>query len=199
MSAHWWILFFAAISCSLVSSLSMFRGDRGQRSNQGYLNPSSSANTSPLFSSDPNSPDDEAYWTPYGSSQEPGTLDRAHCVVTSAQNLGLKLSLLRAVLCIKYPHCDDRIQRLVDVCVEFQCESSCRLSADVDACLDMCIDTSLPQSQPESTGDDDLGVARSKRYRLGLYDCISSYCSALNGDDRKSCIVHYCHRSATAQ
>ncbi len=36
-----------------------------------------------------------------------------------------------------------------------------------------------------------------KRYRLGLYDCISSYCSELSGADRKSCIINYCHRSTT--
>lgn len=36
-----------------------------------------------------------------------------------------------------------------------------------------------------------------KRYRLGLYDCISSYCGELEGEPRKSCIVNYCHRSST--
>ena len=36
-----------------------------------------------------------------------------------------------------------------------------------------------------------------KRYRLGLYDCISSYCGDLEGEDRKSCIINYCHRSST--
>lgn len=36
-----------------------------------------------------------------------------------------------------------------------------------------------------------------KRYRLGLYDCISSYCGSLHGEDRKSCIINYCHRSST--
>ncbi len=39
--------------------------------------------------------------------------------------------------------------------------------------------------------------AMEKRYRLGLYDCISSYCSELSGADRKSCIINYCHRSTT--
>ena len=42
-----------------------------------------------------------------------------------------------------------------------------------------------------------LGQSRNKRYRLGLYDCISSYCGNLHGEDRKSCIVNYCHRSST--
>ncbi len=36
----------------------------------------------------------------------------------------------------------------------------------------------------------------AKRYRLGLYDCISSYCGSLKGESRKSCIVNLCHRSA---
>ena len=42
------------------------------------------------------------------------------------------------------------------------------------------------------------GLSRAeKRYRLGLYDCISSYCGQLSGTDRKSCIINYCHRSTT--
>ncbi len=36
----------------------------------------------------------------------------------------------------------------------------------------------------------------SKRYRLGLYDCISSYCGSLSGESRKLCIVEQCHRTA---
>jgi hypothetical protein len=35
----------------------------------------------------------------------------------------------------------------------------------------------------------------SKRYRLGLYDCISSYCGESVAEKRKSCIINYCHRS----
>ena len=34
----------------------------------------------------------------------------------------------------------------------------------------------------------------SKRYRLGLYDCISSYCGDSEGEKRLSCISFYCHR-----
>ena len=41
------------------------------------------------------------------------------------------------------------------------------------------------------------GMSMIKRYRLGLYDCISSYCGQLSGADRKSCIINYCHRSTT--
>ena len=41
----------------------------------------------------------------------------------------------------------------------------------------------------------EMGI--KKRYRLGLYDCISSYCGQLSGEDRKSCIINYCHRSTT--
>ena len=33
-----------------------------------------------------------------------------------------------------------------------------------------------------------------KRYRLGLYDCISSYCGETEGEKRLSCISFYCHR-----
>ena len=40
-------------------------------------------------------------------------------------------------------------------------------------------------------------MSLKKRYRLGLYDCISSYCGQLSGADRKSCIINYCHRSTT--
>ena len=35
-----------------------------------------------------------------------------------------------------------------------------------------------------------------KRYRLGLYDCISSYCRSLKGESRKTCIVNFCHRQS---
>ena len=35
-----------------------------------------------------------------------------------------------------------------------------------------------------------------KRYRLGLYDCISSYCGSLKGESRKTCIVNFCHRQS---
>ena len=38
---------------------------------------------------------------------------------------------------------------------------------------------------------------RVKRYRLGLYDCITSYCGKLEGPDRQGCIVNSCHRSST--
>ena len=41
--------------------------------------------------------------------------------------------------------------------------------------------------------DRDLG--RTKRYRLGLYDCISSYCGGAMGTDRENCIIKNCHRS----
>ena len=34
-----------------------------------------------------------------------------------------------------------------------------------------------------------------KRYRLGLYDCISSYCGETEGEKRLSCISFYCHRA----
>ena len=33
-----------------------------------------------------------------------------------------------------------------------------------------------------------------KRYRLGLYDCISSYCGETEDEKRLSCISFYCHR-----
>ena len=36
-----------------------------------------------------------------------------------------------------------------------------------------------------------------KRYRLGLYDCISSYCGETEGEKRLSCISFYCHRDWT--
>ena len=38
-----------------------------------------------------------------------------------------------------------------------------------------------------------------KRYRMSLYDCISSYCASYQGEDRKSCIVYYCHRSRAGE
>ena len=40
------------------------------------------------------------------------------------------------------------------------------------------------------------GAKVEKRYRLGLYDCISSYCGSLKGESRKTCIVNFCHRQS---
>ena len=40
------------------------------------------------------------------------------------------------------------------------------------------------------------GAKVAKRYRLGLYDCISSYCGSLTGESRKTCIVNFCHRQS---
>lgn len=37
-----------------------------------------------------------------------------------------------------------------------------------------------------------------KRYRIGLYDCIRSYCSNRRGHSRKSCILGYCHRNTVS-
>ena len=57
-------------------------------------------------------------------------------------------------------------------------------------------DLNLSRGLPKRSEDLD-GMSIAKRYRLGLYDCISSYCGQLSGADRKSCIINYCHRSTT--
>ena len=57
-------------------------------------------------------------------------------------------------------------------------------------------DLNLSQRLPKRS-DEINSMSIAKRYRLGLYDCISSYCGQLSGADRKSCIINYCHRSTT--
>ena len=57
-------------------------------------------------------------------------------------------------------------------------------------------DLNLSQRLPKRS-DEIKRMSIAKRYRLGLYDCISSYCGQLSGADRKSCIINYCHRSTT--
>ena len=41
-----------------------------------------------------------------------------------------------------------------------------------------------------------MKIRRGKRYRLGLYDCISSYCGEMSGYRRGQCIVDRCHQTA---
>ena len=55
------------------------------------------------------------------------------------------------------------------------------------------------QASPEYSSDKRRQSQKGeveKRYRLGLYDCISSYCSLLAGKPRKACVVNFCHRES---
>lgn len=54
-----------------------------------------------------------------------------------------------------------------------------------------------PTGSSQDYSDLEENTRLKKRYRLGLYDCISSYCGELHGTDRKLCIVNYCHRSSS--
>lgn len=207
MPLFWKSLLIDLIYVVPVSALSVYRGQQ-EDNLDGYLQSGSDGAKVQLFPNNQDPPEETLeFWMHSGmqGTPESALVDRVNCLMSSARNIGQKISLFKALICTKYRKCESDLSHLVDVCLMGQCEAMCRLSADPDTCLDVCMEQGISTGHaPEharrgSQADDEVRRVPSKRYRLGLYDCISSYCSSLQGEDRKSCIVYYCHRSSTAQ
>lgn len=126
--------------------------------------------------------------------------------------------LVRSLSCIRTGDCGGlgfSLDKLYS-CINPPCYKSCLEEVNVHQCLLTCGPEQPRLLYPQDStmehlqilkrrtdsilagleGNDEL-TQMQKRYRLGLYDCISSYCGELEGEDRKSCIINYCHRSST--
>ena len=93
---------------------------------------------------------------------------------------------------------DDLVMRRADDKRSKKCDWQCtgRPSGSVWPCRCAATKRSSPSSTPSFRRAASKPVpVPSKRYRLGLYDCISSYCGESVAEKRKSCIINYCHRS----
>ena len=80
--------------------------------------------------------------------------------------------------------------------IDNKCEKLCR--SGVSSSLWPCRCSQYPKKRSSSVPSFKHSAPMktpNKRYRLGLYDCIASYCGSAVGALRKSCIINYCHRS----
>ena len=141
-----------------------------------------------------------------GSNQGiPRVINLLQCSIGANTYFKKKLSLLETLSSLEWGQRQPTgYGQLVKICVRSGCGHRCSHKAKFDwiPCLEECTAmsvTDVEQTRKRSGYDISSPVSarnnRNKRYRLGLYDCISSYCNKLEGSERKSCIVYYCHRS----
>ena len=152
------------------------------------------------------------------SQEMRGLLD---CILSVHEGPGRLHDMLNMLMCLQQGKCSNVKLELsrVQQCLRVSCFDRCISQSNPALCLrTTCltqgaatgvertkverpnpVSLSPPKRSPQRHRPSREYLKAEKRYRLGLYDCISSYCGELHGESRKSCIINYCHRSSTLQ
>ena len=133
-------------------------------------------------------------------------MDMVNCLIQNTNNHNKLSHLDNTLVCLttgncKEPGLDDQT---IHQCRSDVCHNKCALNSSSSSCRLVChqeryesrdVEKRAHQRRVSGFKGDRLFLGlRNKRYRLGLYDCISSYCGEKTGPERESCIINYCHR-----
>ena len=145
------------------------------------------------------------------------SVSRAKACLPQGEELALQLktSMLQTLACehMQRVDCiDDAVMESLRNCVPWKCYQLCKNAHNWPMCDTECVeqkylkDVIVASVRHHPNSDKQIEQpalrmenleSRDKRYRLGLYDCIASYCTGLEGNQRKYCIVYFCHAKNT--